>query len=229
MDWQRSDPIEFHTVEGLDALKQKIGSIRDGTQFGTPERVMANNVYHAVKNEIGKQAPDYIKVMKDYEEASKLIEDVERSLSLGEKAAADTSFRKLTSVLRNNVNTNFGSRQKSLQALVDQGADELIPAIAGQSSTSVVPRGIQGANTATLGGLAVMTGNPQMVPMLAATSPRVMGEAVHMGGRAAGAVEPATRMAADLAGRVPSQATMGALQMGRLQEEIERLKREGRL
>jgi hypothetical protein len=36
--WYDLDPAEFHTAEGLDALKQQLGDIRDGTQFGTPQR-----------------------------------------------------------------------------------------------------------------------------------------------------------------------------------------------
>jgi hypothetical protein len=55
------DPAEFHTPEGIDPLKQKIGDIRDATQYGTPERVAANGIYNAVRQTIVDQAPEYAK------------------------------------------------------------------------------------------------------------------------------------------------------------------------
>ena len=101
--WKNLDPKEFHTPEGLDALKQAIGDMRDGLQFGTPARKAADTAYNAVKSEITAQAPTYAKVMKDYSQASETLKEVERALSLGNKAAADTSMRKLQSLMRNNA------------------------------------------------------------------------------------------------------------------------------
>ena len=70
-EWKKLDPVEFHTPEGLDALKQKIGSIQETIPFEqrTAQKV-AGNIYNSVKNEIVNQAPEYAKVMKSYEEAS---------------------------------------------------------------------------------------------------------------------------------------------------------------
>jgi hypothetical protein len=39
-DWKSLDPAEFHTAEGLDALKRKIGDIQM-RRTGTPERLVA--------------------------------------------------------------------------------------------------------------------------------------------------------------------------------------------
>jgi len=176
-EWKALYPQEFHTPEGLDALKQAIGDIRDATQFGTPSRRAADTAYNAVKGEINKQAPTYAKVMKDYTEASDVLKEVERALSLGEKASADTAMRKLQSLMRNNVNTNYGNRLGLAQTLEAQGAD-ILPAVAGQAMSSLTPRGLQAATATGLGGLAAFT-NPAALAMLPATSPRLIGEAAY--------------------------------------------------
>lgn len=171
--WKGLNPKEFHTPEGLDALKQAIGDMRDATQFGTPARKAADTAYNAVKAEINAQAPTYAKVMKDYTQASETLKEVERALSLGNKAAADTSMRKLQSLMRNNVNTNYGNRLGLANTLESNGA-EILPAVAGQAMSSLTPRGLQGV-AATGAGLAGFA-NPATLAALPFTSPRLVGE-----------------------------------------------------
>lgn len=174
--WKSLDPAEFHTPEGLDALKQAIGDMRDGLQFGTPARKAADTAYNAVKAEINTQAPTYAKVMKDYSQASETLKEVERALSLGNKAAADTSMRKLQSLMRNNVNTNYGNRLDLAKTLESNGA-EILPAVAGQAMSSLTPRGLQGL-AATGAGVASFT-NPLTLAALPLTSPRLVGEVAY--------------------------------------------------
>lgn len=175
--WRGLDPKEFHTPEGLDALKQAIGDMRDATQFGTPARRAADTAYNAVKAEINAQAPTYAKVMKDYTQASETLQEVEKALSLGKKAAADTSMRKLQSLMRNNVNTNYGNRLDLAKTLESNGA-EILPAVAGQQMSSWTPRGLAGATATPLAALSAVT-NPWMLAGLPATSPRLLGEAAY--------------------------------------------------
>lgn len=181
---------EFHTAEGLDALKQKIGDLRDAQEFGSPQRKIANEVYGAIRQTIVDQAPKYAKVMEGYEQASKLVEDIERTLSLKKGASIDSSLRKLQSVLRNNVNTNYGNRTVLADFLVSAGAKNLIEKLAGQSMSSWMPRGIGRAIASgeALGLPALAVSNPKAALMLGATlpftSPRLVGETVHALGRA---------------------------------------------
>jgi hypothetical protein len=102
-EWQQLDPAKYHTVEGLDALKQKIGDIRDATQPGTPERLVAKEVYGAIRGAIIKQAPDYAKAMKAYENASKDIKLVEKALGQPGAKKASTSLKRLQEVLGENA------------------------------------------------------------------------------------------------------------------------------
>ena len=211
-DWKKLDPKEFHTAEGLDALKQKIGDIMDGTKPHTPERIVAEKAYHGIRDTIIKQAPDYAKVMKGYEEASALIKEIEKTLSLDKKANIDTSVRKLQSVLRNNVNANYGKRAELADFLVSAGAEHLLTKLAGQALNAWMPRGlgkvVGGATLATGGGgFFAGIGIPTLAtaaPALALMSPRLMGEAAHKLGQAS-RVAPQTGRAAYQAGRATRQ------------------------
>lgn len=192
-NWKALDPAEFHTPEGLDALKQKIGGIVEEIPFEQKTaRSAAGKVYDSIKGEISKQAPEYSKVMKGYSEASETIKEIEKALSLGQKASADTAMRKLQSLMRNNVNTNYGQRTKLAEALQQAGGQEFIPALAGQALNSALPRGIQQALSGTGGAGLALTGNiPAAAGLAAISSPRLMGETFYGAGKAAGAVNPA--------------------------------------
>jgi len=175
-DWIKQDPQQYHTPEGLDALKQRIGDIVEGQEYGSSARTIAEKMYNSVKNQIVKQAPVYENTMKQYSEASQLIKEIERSLSLGKNAAADTAVRKLQSITRNNANTNYGQRLSLVKELEKQGASSLIPNLAAQSLSSLTPRGIQRATATGIGGYGLLTGNPLAIPALALESPRLVGE-----------------------------------------------------
>jgi hypothetical protein len=183
-EWKGANPAEFHTAAGIDALKQAIGDVRDSTQFGTPARVAADRVYLAAVAEITKQAPAYAKVMKDYSDNSKQLTELTKTLSLGEKASKDTAIRKMQSMTRNNVITNFGARNKLGKVLEQHGADNLLAKVAGQSLNSWTPRGITGAIAPQAAlGIAAGAANPLLLSGMVLQSPRLMGEAAAMTGR----------------------------------------------
>lgn len=175
-DWGSSDPAEFHTPEGLDALKKAVGDVRESTPFGTPSRKVADSVYNSIKKEITSQAPEYAITMKGYQEASEQISEIEKALSLGNKASVDTAMRKLQSLTRNNVNTNYGNRLDLAKALEQQGGKDIMPALSGQALNNLTPRGfgVPVAGATALAGAATL--NPAIIAALLAQSPRVMGE-----------------------------------------------------
>lgn len=185
-DWKNSDPADFHTPEGLDALKQRIGDIRDNTQYGTRSRVVADNVYNAIRKQIVDQAPEYAKTMKDYETASRLIDETGKAFSLGEKSSKDTSMRKLQSLMRNNVNTNYGNRLNLAKELEAVGGANLMEKLAGQSLNSFTPRGMANVTMPMTGLGGYMMNAPMAVPMMMMQSPRMVGEAAYYTGKGAG-------------------------------------------
>lgn len=221
-EWKTSNPADFHTPEGLDALKKSIGDIRDNLQFGTPARNVANNVYGAVRQQITDQAPSYAKVMKDYEDASALINEIEGTLSLGKKASVDQSLRKLQSILRNNVYTGYGSRMALGEELARQGAPNLFPQLAGMATEPIAPRGLVGQGTAAAMITSVLggAGLPALAP-LALTSPRAMGSAAFNLGRAAGAPAAFQRQIQRYGARLAQQRPEYAMLIDRAQREMQ--------
>lgn len=211
-EWKNLPAGDFHTAEGLDALKQKLGAIRDGTQYGTPDRLIADNVYKAVYKTITDQAPEYAKVMKGYEEASNLIREMEKTLSINPKASIDTTLRKLTSALRNNVSTNYGRRAELVDFLQRAGAPNLMQKLAGQMLSSASPRGLGrvvagGEGAGALSALA--GGHPAVAAMLgaglAASSPMMVGGAAYGAGAASRLPLRQLGQSAFQAGRLPEQ------------------------
>ena len=204
-EWRTLDPAEYHTPEGMDALKQKLGAIMEA--IPPQERgakLAAGKVYSATKATIERQAPTYAKVMKDYSVASEQITEIERALSLGNKAAADTSMRKLQSLMRNNVQTNYGNRLSLANQLEGQGGVELMPSLAGQAMSSWTPRSLAGQIGAGGVGLSALSGNMLPLAALPFQSPRLVGSMLYGAGRAAGATSRAGNALAQMPGVPPA-------------------------
>lgn len=210
--WKQLDSKEFHTPEGLDALKQRIGGIVENIPFEQKSaRLAAGNIYNSIKSEISKQAPTYANTMKEYTDASDTIREIERALSLGNKASVDTAMRKLQSLSRNNVNTNYGNRLDLAKTLEQQGGNEILPAIAGQAMNTWMPRGLAGQaeGIATLGAAAMH--HPAALGLLPFQSPKAVGATAYGAGRLAGMLKnvpaPMTAEQAKFAALLSSRAS----------------------
>ena len=234
-EFKANPATDIRTIKGFDKLKQAISDIQQSQPYGTPARKVADEMYNAVKNEIIKQAPDYAKVMSDYETASALLKDIEGSLSLGKKATVDSSIRKLQSIMRNNANTNYGRRvdlAKELAATGVPGAETLMPQIAGQMLNSYTPRGIQGGVLPGAVGGAALTAaftNPAaLIPIAGgalASSPRLVGEAAYYAGKAGGAAQRVAKALESYTGKSPIDPytlRMLAAKLGQMQPEEQR-------
>lgn len=186
-DWQRSPGL--HTAKGLDILKRRIDSAYpEGINPGDSAMVAAR-ARDIVYKEITTQVPDYRAVMKPYEEAIRLEKEMQKALSLGKNSSADTILRKLQSVMRNNVNANFGQRLSLVEKLDDAGDYFLIPRLAGQSLNNIAPRGLQALGATGVAGSGLT--NPASLAMLPFMSPRLMGEAANAAGVASKKMQPA--------------------------------------
>ena len=185
-EWKSLNPGEFHTPSGMDALKQKIGATLESVPFEQKNaRAIIGEIYNSVKNEITKQAPKYAEVMKDYSKSAELIGEIQKSLIGGKRASADTAMRKLQSLMRNNVQTNYGNRLTLARELEQQGGKDIIPAVAGQALQEALPRGLAAKVGGSTMGVAGFF-NPAVWAMAPLTSPRLMGEAAYGLGRMAG-------------------------------------------
>lgn len=182
--WKKLNPAEYHTPEGIDALKQKIGDLIEEVPYEQSSvRNALGDIYSSIKKTISTQAPTYGKVMKDYEIASDLIKEVEKGLSLGKKSSADAALRKLQSVMRNNVQSNYGERINMVKELEKAGGKEIMPALAGQALNPWLARGMVG-QIERAGGLAGMITSP-LKTVIGGTlaSPKITGATAYGLGR----------------------------------------------
>ena len=193
-EWRSLDPAEYHTPVGMDALKQKLGDFMDNTLPRTPERVAASDIYNAVRKTIIKEAPEYATIMKAYENSSAQIKEIEKALSLGNNASADTGLRKLQSILRDNVNASYGSREQLAKYLIANGSPHLMEKLAGQALSPYTPRGLGklaqnvGAHMAAIAAAASTGGVAPILTFMAGvpiSSPRLMGNLSYLSGVAA--------------------------------------------
>lgn len=180
------------TPSDMDAFKQAVRGIRDETKQGTRARLAADRIYSTIGRQIEAEVPGYAATMRDYANASDEIREVRRSLSVNDRASADTTLRKLQSTQRNNVNTNYGARQRLVDALAQHEPD-LPYALAGQALNDYAPRGLSRIMAGGAGVAGAATMNPTALAFLPAASPRMMGEAAFGAGRASGAIERAAR------------------------------------
>lgn len=196
-EWKAYDPANFHTPEGLDALKKRVGDVLESIPFEQKTtRSAIGDVYNSIKSSIQKQAPTYANTMKAYSDASEQIREIERALSLGKGASADTAMRKLQSLMRNNVQTNYNQRVKLAQELEKVGGKEFMPGLAGQALSSATPRGLQTAATVPTSLLAYGVGGlPSAGLSLLAASPRAVGEVAYGTGALARRISGVTERA----------------------------------
>jgi hypothetical protein len=191
-EWKK-DPT-LHTAEGLDALKQRLDALYPESPMQRQAQRAITSVRNTVKDTIVAQDKNYAKTMKAYEESLTLEREIERALSLGDKASADTAIRKLQSLTRNNANTNFGYRKELANALKTQGGADLMPALSGQALSSWTPRGLAGQGTALgIGATGALAANPSAIALLPLTSPRTVGLGAYGMGKVASKI-PKTNM-----------------------------------
>jgi len=192
----------------LDQFKQDLYDVgsKVGGAYDRDAARIAGTAYGAVKDELVKHDPLYADAMKDYENAATQAQQLESTFSLaagrGKKPNIETAGRKLAQSLRNNVNTNFGTRRTQVDELATlDPTGRLLPSLAGQALNTFEPRGLGRltSGAAATSGLAGIGLN--MIPMamevpgylsganlatLPLMSPRAVGEAAYYGGRAAG-------------------------------------------
>lgn len=184
-EWKALSPAEYHTPEGMDALKKTIGGILEDIPFEQKTaRSAVGDIYTAVKQSISKQAPAYDNVMKNYSEGLETAKELKRALSLGEKSSTDSALRRLQSVMRNDVSTNYGNRVDYGNMLEQASGKPIMSELAGQSLSSPLPRGLQKLLPSATGGGAIAAANPWLLAALPFQSPRLMGEASILAGKA---------------------------------------------
>jgi hypothetical protein len=161
------------TAIGLDTLKRQLD---DFYSDSSQARQLVSSIRDRVRQTIVDAVPEYNTMTKGYAEATKLIKDIESGLMMRKqgmtgRVTADQTLRRLSSSMRD----NFTLRNELVKELGARGAEDVAGAVAGHTASSWVPRGIEAAGLGS--GTAVLSYmNPKMLPLLAASSPRIAGE-----------------------------------------------------
>jgi len=160
---------------------------------------VAGEAYDAVKDALIAHDPIYADTMRGYENAAREVNQLESSFGLaaarGKQPNIESASRKLQSIFRNNANTNYGYRTSQGERLAElDPSGTLMPSLAGQTASTWTPRRLQSASVVPLAYL----GGPSAVPLLAASSPRLMGEMSYGLGRATGTAARVAEPAVDM-------------------------------
>lgn len=178
-----------HDVLGLDALKQRIQDIVFPAEQRSANRIVGQ-VANNIKSEINKQSPEYAKIMQDYASASDEINELSKSLlGSGRRINTATALGKLQRAYRNNAQTSY-ARGQSLIDKLDDEAQSVKDALAGQALNSYLPRGGLGGSLGGLAGVATVTHNPHALLAMPFFSPRLMGNAAYYAGRGTTYLKP---------------------------------------
>ena len=196
---QRAEKQNYKSLADFDELKRTLNS--ESMNYTGEARSALSQMAELVRKSIDDVDPNYGKVMKSYENASKTIQEIEKALSVGDKKTAEVALKKLLTSMRDGVSTNYGQRLNLAQELEGvTGGKKFMSQLAGQELSSVVPRGLQGRVTSALatGGAAYGLGagllNPSSLLPLALASPRFVGEASQLAGRTARRAQQAAQV-----------------------------------
>lgn len=164
--WDDTTPL------GLDTLKRQLD---DYFAPSKNSQALVTGLKHDVKNEIIRQVPEYAVMTRNYEKSSLLLKQIERSLSLKDRASAETTIRKITGALKENNEY----RRQMLDKLQEFSTVDFQDAVAGINMQKVLPQGLVGRLTDISIGTnilfnGIMATDPTLFAVLMASSPRAM-------------------------------------------------------
>ncbi len=178
MTWQDNTP------RGLDTLTKRLSKYEDQAGRGTPAEAFVTQLRNDLSKGLKKTVPEYEEMTKGYREATNLIKDIESNLMLRKEGmsgriTADQTLRRLSSAFRE----KFEMRKDLLSALGNESGVDVPAELAGYLAQQWLPAGSMAKVSA--GGIAYLGYlNPQVWPLLAASSPRVVGEFLNAFGKA---------------------------------------------
>jgi len=185
----------LHNAAGVDWLKRKVANKYPLNPKNKDTQMVAQAMQKLVKEQIVKQVPEYAKVMEAFETASLLEKQLIQELSLGKAKNASTTLKKLQSIMRDNANTNYGSRLQAFNKIDDFSDANILEKIAGMELSSWKGRGVQGAIVPSLAtGLTLGSGNLMAMGAVPFSSPRLTGEAARLFGKGSKYVTPSLKI-----------------------------------
>lgn len=176
------------SAAGLDRLKKRLTQYAN--DIPATERGGAHSFIIDLKNSLDnglkENVPGYREMTSRYNQASDLIDEVEKALSLKDTASQDTAIRKLMSTTKENNDL----RKEFVDILSGASGTDIRGKLAGSALAPNFAGGLSGkiAQAAIPGAGVAHYLNPSAVPLIgayiAASSPRLMGEFTSLIGKA---------------------------------------------
>jgi hypothetical protein len=196
---------------GFDVLKRQLDDFYSPNKNS---RAFVTSLRNEVKREITRNVPEYAVMTKDYELASGVINEMERALSMGNRASADTAIRKLTQSLKDNQ----GFRRSLIEKMDAYGTGKLKDQISGNVMSAAMPQSALGRYfDLGIGSSLFFGANPKIAALAAISSPRVVGELTNAIGRI-------YKLSGKFRAGIPKGTSQAAFQTGRVAIEAEREK-----
>lgn len=173
-----------HTPAGLDRLKKKLTQFQNAVKNTTDgSYAVIKEMRNAVDDGLKANVPGYSKMTAKYRDASEMIDEIERALSLKDSVMKETAIRKLMSTMRQNNEL----RLDFLRTLGVKAGEDVTGKIAGATLAPVTPRGLAGTFSGPVSVGALTMGNiPGLLLYLSTASPRLVGEAISILGKSRG-------------------------------------------
>lgn len=175
------------TVLGIDQLKQQLRKFREpqNPQLNAFIDSLANSAKESIISSKNKAlVDDYTKLESEYAKSSNFIDELQRTLSLGENSTPDTAITKLNSLLADNKDY-----RRFLATELEQATGKnIIGEVTKQQLSSLTPKGL--AKYVGIGTGGLFTGGSALLPLFAMASPRIMGEFFRIIGATGRVVEP---------------------------------------
>jgi hypothetical protein len=173
------------TPAGVHNLKRKVGDMYLPTKNGN---AFAASMYDDIVGAISKEVPDYTEWMAKYGTTENKLNEIEKTLSLGENSMTDTAGRKLTGSFRD-VNDY---RLDQLKELDNMAGTNLQDKVAGTIMNPTAPSSqLSKYGGVGMGITGILTGHPVVgLGLTAAASPRIVGEVSSLLGRGSRAISP---------------------------------------
>lgn len=172
---------------GLDTLKRQLG---DFYSESSQARAFVQGIKRKVTDILEKEVKGYKEMTSEYQKASSFLDDIRSATGVGTSASSDTIFTKLTTGMK-------ADKEFRLEILreMEKVDPQLMNKIAGINLSPWMPRGLVGRATDAGAALGALTGllNPQLIPFILATSPRVVGEFARAAGIASNKINEILR------------------------------------
>lgn len=172
-----------NTIVGIDKMKQVMEDFEVGTQDALKYDSFVNSLKKEAKglitDQIGKaHGPEVVKnyqsLLKNYENSTNDIKEIDRLMGLGDGKSADLAYNKLSKIFRN----NNGIRERLVQELNQSSGGTLVPELAGRAFSEYLPGPIR-TSFAGAGAISGAAGGINFLPIvagLASLSPKIVGQ-----------------------------------------------------